>query len=103
MKAVVLRAHGDASVLEVAEVPEPKIGARDVLIAVKAVALNHLDVWVRKGWPGLKLELPHILGSDIGRRRAGGSESPYPGGSDGSAPVPPSGTRQPPASVVSGG
>ncbi len=32
---------------------------------VKAVALNHLDVWVRKGWPGLKLELPHVLGSDI--------------------------------------
>ncbi len=65
MKAVVLRAHGDANALELAEVPEPAVGARDVLIAVKAVALNHLDVWVRKGWPGLKLELPHILGSDI--------------------------------------
>jgi NADPH:quinone reductase-like Zn-dependent oxidoreductase len=65
MKAVVMRSYGDASVLEYAEVPEPKVGARDVLVAVKAVALNHLDVWVRKGWPGLKLELPHILGSDI--------------------------------------
>jgi NADPH:quinone reductase-like Zn-dependent oxidoreductase len=65
MKAVVMRGHGDASALELAEVPEPRVGAKDVLIAVKAVALNHLDVWVRKGWPGLKLEMPHILGSDI--------------------------------------
>jgi NADPH:quinone reductase-like Zn-dependent oxidoreductase len=32
---------------------------------VKAVALNHLDIWVRKGWPGLKLPLPHVLGSDV--------------------------------------
>ncbi|MBX5482748.1 MAG: zinc-binding dehydrogenase [Myxococcaceae bacterium] len=65
MKAVVFRTHGDASVLEVADVPEPKLGAKDVLVAVKAVALNHLDIWVRKGLPGLKLEMPHILGSDI--------------------------------------
>jgi NADPH:quinone reductase-like Zn-dependent oxidoreductase len=34
-------------------------------VKVKAVALNHLDVWVRKGWPGLKLDLPHVLGSDV--------------------------------------
>src|SRR3954467_682647 len=65
MKAVVFRKHGDASVLGGADVPEPKLGARDVLVAVKAVALNHLDIWVRKGLPGLKLELPHTLGSDI--------------------------------------
>lgn len=65
MKAVVFRKHGDASVLEVADVPEPALGAKDVLVAVKAVALNHLDIWVRKGWPGLKLQLPHTLGSDI--------------------------------------
>src|ERR671923_1656102 len=55
MKAVVLRRHGDAGVLELADMPEPKIGARDVLIRVKAVALNHLDVWVRRGIPGLKI------------------------------------------------
>ncbi len=65
MKAVVMRSHGDASVLDVTEFPEPNVGARDVLISVKAVALNHLDVWVRKGWPGIRLEMPHILGSDI--------------------------------------
>ncbi len=65
MKAVVFRQHGGQEVLELADVPEPTLGARDVLVAVKAVALNHLDVWVRKGWPGLKLALPHTLGSDI--------------------------------------
>ncbi|MFO0596088.1 MAG: zinc-binding dehydrogenase [Myxococcaceae bacterium] len=32
---------------------------------VKAVALNHLDLFVRKGWPGLKLAMPHVLGSDV--------------------------------------
>lgn len=44
-------------------VPEPT--SRQVRVKVKAVALNHLDVWVRRGWPGLTLALPHILGSDI--------------------------------------
>jgi NADPH:quinone reductase-like Zn-dependent oxidoreductase len=36
-----------------------------VRVRVKAVALNHLDIWVRQGWPGLKLKMPHVLGSDI--------------------------------------
>ena len=65
MKAVIFRKNGDAGVLELAEVPEPKVGARDVLVRVKAVALNHLDIWVRRGIPGSKLPLPHILGSDV--------------------------------------
>jgi NADPH:quinone reductase-like Zn-dependent oxidoreductase len=65
MKAVVFHEHGDERVLKLTEFPEPTVGARDVLVRVKAVALNHLDLWVRQGWPGLKLELPHILGSDI--------------------------------------
>lgn len=65
MKAIVFRKYGDRSVLEMAEMPEPKLSARGVLVRVKAVALNHLDVWVRKGQAGVKLEFPHILGSDI--------------------------------------
>jgi NADPH:quinone reductase-like Zn-dependent oxidoreductase len=36
-----------------------------VVVAVKAAAMNHLDIWVRKGWPGLKLSFPHVLGSDV--------------------------------------
>ena len=65
MKGVFFRQHGDATVLEFGDLPEPKLGSADVLVQVKAVALNHLDIWVRKGWPGLTLPLPHVLGSDI--------------------------------------
>jgi len=65
MKAIAFRKHGDSRVLELMDLPTPPVGARDVLVRVKATALNHLDVWVRQGWPGLTLALPHILGSDI--------------------------------------
>lgn len=65
MKAIAFRTHGGPEVLEKLELPTPIPGARDVRVRVKAVALNHLDLWVRKGWPGLKLALPHVLGSDI--------------------------------------
>ncbi len=47
------------------DLPVPTPTAKEVRVRVKAVALNHLDVWVRKGWPGLKLPLPHVLGSDV--------------------------------------
>jgi NADPH:quinone reductase-like Zn-dependent oxidoreductase len=65
MKAVVFRQHGGPEVLEYTAVPEPSIRADEVLIEVKACALNHLDVWTRGGLPGIKIPLPHILGSDI--------------------------------------
>lgn len=65
MRAVVFRQHGELDVLNFEEMEDPLPGPQEVRIAVKAVALNHLDVWVRKGWPGLNLKLPHILGSDI--------------------------------------
>src|SRR5574341_1295178 len=65
MKAVAFSKHGGPEVLEVMELPVPEPKAREVRVRVKAVALNHLDIWVRKGWPGLKLQLPHVLGSDI--------------------------------------
>lgn len=65
MKAVGFHRHGGPEVIESLELPMPEPKAREVRVKVKAVALNHLDVWVRNGWPGLKLELPHVLGSDI--------------------------------------
>lgn len=65
MRAIAFDRHGDASVLKRVELPDPPLGANAVRVKVKAVALNHLDVWVRRGWPGLKLELPHVLGSDV--------------------------------------
>ncbi len=65
MRAIGFHRHGGPEVLEMLEIATPTPKAREVRVRVKAVALNHLDVWVRQGWPGLKLELPHVLGSDI--------------------------------------
>jgi NADPH:quinone reductase-like Zn-dependent oxidoreductase len=65
MKALCFYEHGSPDVLQYAEVPDPIPQPGQVLIDVKACALNHLDVWVRRGWPGLKLDMPHIGGSDV--------------------------------------
>jgi len=65
VKAAIFRQHGGPEVLEYADVPEPQIRANEVLVAVKACALNHLDIFVRAGLPGVEIPLPHILGNDI--------------------------------------
>jgi NADPH:quinone reductase-like Zn-dependent oxidoreductase len=65
MKALCFYEHGDLDVLQYTDVSDPAPGPGEVLIKVKACALNHLDVWVRRGWSGLKLKLPHIGGSDV--------------------------------------
>ncbi len=65
MRAVVLRAHGGPDVLELVELPEPRAGAGQVRVRVAAVAMNHLDLWVRKGLPHLTLEYPFRLGADV--------------------------------------
>lgn len=65
MKAVIFRQHGGPEVLEYTDVPEPQIRANEVLVEVKACALNHLDIWVRGGLPGIEIPLPHILGDDV--------------------------------------
>ncbi len=64
MKATVFFQHGELDQVEYADVPAPQIGPDEVLLAVKAAALNQLDLWVLKGWPRLKLEFPHIMGAD---------------------------------------
>jgi NADPH:quinone reductase-like Zn-dependent oxidoreductase len=63
MKAVRIHEFGGPEVLRYEDVPDPKPRQDQVLVRVKACAMNHLDLWVRKGLPGV--ELPHILGSDI--------------------------------------
>ena len=63
MKAVRIHEFGGPEVLLYEEVPDPKLKKDQVLVRVRACAMNHLDLWVRKGLPGVKL--PHILGSDI--------------------------------------
>lgn len=65
MKAVIFRQHGGPEVLEYADVAAPQIKADEVLVEVRACALNHLDVWARGGLPGIEIQLPHILGNDI--------------------------------------
>jgi NADPH:quinone reductase-like Zn-dependent oxidoreductase len=65
MKAVAISAHGGTEVLEVTELPDPVIDDNEVLIRVKACSLNYLDVWIRRGLPGLKFSTPHVLGADI--------------------------------------
>ena len=63
MKAVRIHEFGGPEVLKFEDVPDPELRKDHVLVRIRACALNHLDLWVRKGLPGVKL--PHILGSDI--------------------------------------
>ena len=65
MKAVIMSEHGGPGVLRYTEVPNPTIEPNEVLVRVRACALNHLDIWVRGGLPGVSIPMPHILGSDI--------------------------------------
>ncbi|MEZ3163040.1 zinc-binding dehydrogenase [Halorubrum sp. RMP-47] len=64
MKAVQFADHGDRDVIEYGEFPDPDPGRGEVLVDIKAGALNHLDVWTRRGVPGIDVEMPHIPGSD---------------------------------------
>jgi 2-desacetyl-2-hydroxyethyl bacteriochlorophyllide A dehydrogenase len=65
VKAAFFRRHGGPEVLEVGDLTAPMLGPGDVRIRVKAAALNHLDLFVRDGWPGLKLPMPHVGGTDL--------------------------------------
>jgi len=63
MKAVRFHQFGGPEVLSYEDIPDPQLRKDQVLVRVKACSLNHLDLWVRQGLPGVKL--PHIPGSDI--------------------------------------
>jgi NADPH:quinone reductase-like Zn-dependent oxidoreductase len=65
MKAVRFHEHGSIDVLKYEDAPDPRIKANEVLVKVRACALNHLDIWLRKGTASWKLPMPHIVGSDI--------------------------------------
>jgi NADPH:quinone reductase-like Zn-dependent oxidoreductase len=64
MKANLFRQHGGPEVLEYTDFPAPEPKPGEALVRLRAAALNRMDVMVRNGWPGLKLELPHINGAD---------------------------------------
>jgi NADPH:quinone reductase-like Zn-dependent oxidoreductase len=65
MRAARIHEHGGPEKLRIEDIPEPKIRPDQVLVRVRACALNHLDLFVRAGIPGMKFTMPHILGSDI--------------------------------------
>jgi len=65
MKAVLFREHGGPEKLSYEDLPVPKIGPEEVLVRVRACALNHLDIWIRQGNPAYPIPLPHVSGSDI--------------------------------------
>lgn len=65
MKAIRFHEHGGPEVLRYEDLPDPSPKPNEVKLRVKAVALNHLDIWLRKGLPGVKVPLPKIGGCDI--------------------------------------
>ncbi len=65
MKSIVFSTHGGPDVLKYIDALDPVIRPNEVLVRVEACALNHLDLWVRRGIPGVPIPLPHIPGSDI--------------------------------------
>ena len=65
MRAVQFRRHGGPEVMEVADIPTPVAGPGEVQLRVSAVALNHIDLWMRRGLPSMKIALPHVPGGDV--------------------------------------
>jgi NADPH:quinone reductase-like Zn-dependent oxidoreductase len=65
MKAIVFHQHGGPDVLKYENATDPAPRANEVLVRVKACALNRLDLWVRGGLPNVPIPLPHIPGSDV--------------------------------------
>jgi NADPH:quinone reductase-like Zn-dependent oxidoreductase len=65
VKVIAFRQHGGPEVLQYVDAPDPEPRANEVLVRVRACALNHLDLWVRRGLPNVPIPLPHIPGSDV--------------------------------------
>ena len=65
MRAVRFHSHGGVEVLRYEDAPDPDLLPGDVLVGVRACALNHLDLWERRGLRHVPIPLPHISGSDV--------------------------------------
>src|SRR3569832_1251917 len=65
MKVARIHSHGGPDALVYEDVPDPALRADQVLLRVRASALNHLDLFVRAGIPGMKFPMPHVMGADI--------------------------------------
>ena len=64
MRAIVLHEHGGPEVLQFENLSMPMPEPGEVLVKLVAISLNRMDIFVRNGWPGLRLKYPHILGAD---------------------------------------
>jgi NADPH:quinone reductase-like Zn-dependent oxidoreductase len=64
MRAAIFHEPGGPEVVRIEDVPRPVPGPTEVLLQVRAAALNHLDLWVRRGLP-IETTMPHIGGSDV--------------------------------------
>ncbi len=78
MRAVYFERHGGPEVLTVGTLPDPTPGAGEVRLKVRTAALNYLDIWCRRGLPGIPIPLPHVPGSDV----AGVVDQVGPGATD---------------------
>jgi NADPH:quinone reductase-like Zn-dependent oxidoreductase len=76
LKAVRFHTHGGPEVLRYEDAPDPVMASGEVIVRVRACALNHLDLWERRGLPRVKIPLPHISGSDVAGEVAA-SSVPY--------------------------
>ncbi len=65
MKAAILEGHGDRDQIVYREVPDPAAGVHEVLLSVKATAVNFHDIFTRRGMPGITINMPLITGSDV--------------------------------------
>lgn len=65
MKAIYFFEHGEHAVLQYGDIEQPIPDSQSALVKVHYAGLNHLDIWVRRGWKGLTLTFPHVTGSDI--------------------------------------
>jgi NADPH:quinone reductase-like Zn-dependent oxidoreductase len=64
MRAITIHRHGGPEEIMLDEVPRPVPGRGEVVVKLASAALNHLDIWVRSGIHGLRLDFPHVMGSD---------------------------------------
>ena len=80
MKAVRFHGHGGPEVLRYEDAPEPEARDGEAIVRVRAVALNHLDIWNRRGIKGLTFRFPHIPGADISGEIVSTADNSWPAG-----------------------
>src|ERR1700741_2498689 len=80
MRAVLFHRHGGPEVLRCEEVPDPEPAAGEALVRVRACALNHLDIWARRGLERVTIPLPHISGSDVAGEIVASAAPEFPAG-----------------------